>query len=169
MNSSSSVPKGVSLIIHTKNEEKNINECILSTKGFADETIVIDMSSTDKTAEVARKLGASVFIIPDEGFVDNFRNFGVSKANFKWILSLDGDERLTEKLIKTLKKIIKEDKYDVAIIPFKNIRLGKWMKHTGFWPDYHPRLFKKGFVKWQQNIKQAHVPLIIKGKILTLE
>lgn len=162
-------PKGVSLIIHTKQEEKNIKDCILSVKSFADEVIVIDMSSTDKTVEIAQRLGAFIFSIPDKGFVDNFRNFGISKANFEWIFSLDADERLTKKLIKTLKRVMKEDKYDVVRLPFKNIRLGKWMEYTGFWPDYHPRFFRKGFVKWKQNIKQAHVPLIINGRVLTLE
>ena len=159
---------GISLIIHTKNEEKNIKDCILSAKRIVNEILVIDMSSSDKTADIAKRMGALVFVISDSDFVDNCRNFGFSKARFNWILSLDADERLTVSLADQLLRIITENSYDVVMIPFKNIRFGKWMRHTGFWPDYHPRFFKKGYVKFPKNIKQPHVPQKISGRVLTL-
>ena len=65
--------------------------------------------------------------------------------------------------------MVKDNEYDVVVFPFKNIRLGKWMQHTGWWPDYHPRLFRKGYLKWPTNIAKAHIQPIIKGNILTLD
>lgn len=163
-------PRGISLVIHTKNESKNIVDCILSAEGIADEVLVIDMLSSDNTIELAEKMGARIFNVEDVGFADSVRNFGISKTKFKWVLCLDADERLTKKLAKRIKAITKNDQYDVVMLPFKNIRLGKWMKHTGFWPDYHPRLFKKGYLKWQAGTNQPHVPpTVIKGRILTLD
>lgn len=157
----------ISLIIHTKNEENNIKNCIASAKDIVDQIIVVDMESHDKTREIAKKLGAEVYIVKDNRFVDDYRNFGISKARFKWILSLDADELLTDTLRKTIQKFVNEDKYDVIVFPFKNIRLRKWMKHTGWWPDYHPRLYKKGYLKWPM-LNQAHIMPIIKGRIFTL-
>ena len=168
MISNSNISDGISLIIHTKNEEKNIRECILSAKEVANEIIVIDQSSSDGTVEIAKSLGATVYSIPDKGFVDDYFNFGFGKANYKWILHFAADERLTKSLAKKLLNITKKNECDVVTLPFKNIRFGKWMKHTGFWPDYHPRLFKKGCMKYPGNIKQAHAAPIISGKELIL-
>ena len=158
----------VTLIIHTKNEEKNIKDCINSAKDIADEILLVDMQSNDNTISIARKLGARIISISDYGFTDPARNLGMSKVETKWIFSLDADERLTEKLTNKVLQIVEEDKYDVVQFPFKNFIFNKWIKHTGWWPDYHPRLFKKGFLVWPKNVA-PHQPAEIKGKILTLE
>lgn len=158
----------ISLIVHTKNEERNIKDCILSAKEIANEIIVIDQSSSDRTIEIAKSLGATIYSIPDKGFVDDYFNFGFSKGKYKWILHFAADERLTKSLAKKLLNITRKNEYDVVTLPFKNIRFGKWMKHTGFWPDYHPRLFKKGCMKYPSNIRQAHVAPVISGKELIL-
>lgn len=161
--------KGVSLIVHTKDEERNIKDCILSAMDLIDEVIVIDMSSQDKTAELAKSLGAKVISIPDRGFVDDYRNWGFTKTKLPWIISYDADERLTKNQVKIFKKVVKEDIYDVIVAPRKNIRFDKWIKHGGFWPDAQPIIWKKGFLSWPKNIKQAHILPIIKGRILRLE
>ncbi len=160
---------GISLIIHSKNEERNIKNCILSVNQLAEEVIVIDMSSSDKTVKIAESLGARVINIPDKGFVDNYRNWGFSKTNKPWIISIDADERLTQNLIKIFKRVVEEDQYDVVVAPRKNIRFNKWIKHGGFWPDAQPIIWKKGFLTWPKNIKQAHILPLVKGRVLTLE
>lgn len=155
----------LSFIIHTKNEAKNIADCIDSVKSIADEIIVIDMSSTDQTVSIARKKGAQVFAVEDMGSADPARNFGLSQARYKWILYLDADERLPRPLIKTIPEIIKQDKFDLVKFPEKNIILNKWLNHGMWWPDYHIRLFKKGHLDYP---KTVHTQPQTSGKILTL-
>lgn len=159
----------VSLIVHTKNEERNIKDCILSAKDIVDEILVIDMSSSDKTVKIARSLGARVISIPDVGFVDDYRNFAIGKAKYEWILNFDADERVTKKLQKTFLNIVKKDLYDVILAPRKCIRFKKWIKHGGHWPDSQLILFKRSFMKWPSNITQAHIQPILKGRVVTLE
>lgn len=157
--------KGISLVIHTKNEEKNIISCINSAKAIVDEIVVIDMRSTDKTITLAKKAGARVFSVKDYGFADPTRNFGLSKTKYLWTLWLDADERLRVSLAKKLKKISKENKHDLVMIPHKNIIFGKWIKHTGWWPDYHIRFFKKGYIYVPPTV---HFQIEYKGRLLKL-
>lgn len=157
---------GCSLIIHTKNEQENIKDCIESAKGLFDEVIIIDMQSSDKTVKLARGSGAKVYKFKDIGFADPARNFGISKAKYKWILSLDADERLSKSLVDKLFGIIQKDKYDLVRIPHKNYIFNKWIKHTGWWPDYHFRLFKKGHLTYFDTV---HTQPKVEGRVLTLK
>lgn len=159
----------ISFIVHTKNEERNIKDCILSIKGIADEILVADMSSTDNTLKIAKSLGAKIIDLPPEGFVDDYRNLAISKAKHEWILNFDADERLPKKLAGKFLKIIKNDQWDVVLAPRKCIRFNKWIKHGGHWPDPQLILFKKSFMRWPDNINQAHILPILKGRIVTLE
>lgn len=142
----------ISVVINTLNEEKNLPLSIASVKGFADEIVVIDMESTDKTVEVAKKLGAKVFLHKKMGYVEPARNFAISKALNSWVLVLDADEEVTQGLSLQIQKILKEPKADYYRIPRKNIIFGKWLKHSRWWPDYNIRLFKKGSVSWNEVI-----------------
>lgn len=158
--------QALSVVIHTKNEEKMIVDCIKSVKKIADEIIVADMNSSDKTIELARNLGARIVSVPVYDFVEPARNFAISKAKNDWILVLDADERIGLKLGKTIKKIVEKNTYDVVSFPRKNIILNKWMKHGLRWPDYQNRLFRKGFVQWSDAIheKDTH-----KGRFYKIE
>lgn len=158
--------KGLSVVINTKNEEANIEECLNSVKGWANEIIVVDMSSIDKTTEIAKKLGATIYSVKDIGWVEPVRNWSFNKANYEWVLSLDADERVPKTLRDKIDEIIAADNCDVVKIPWKNIFFGKWIQHTFWWPDYHPRLFKKGHVKLEIRI---HPEAICKGRVLELE
>lgn len=156
----------LSLVINTKNEEKNIMPCIKSVGSLANEIIVVDMNSTDQTVSLAKKAGAKVYSSKDFEYVEPARNLALSKATNEWILLLDADERLTKELKTLIKKIIQDNKYDTVAIPRKNIILGKWIRHTGWWPDYQIRLFKKGYVHFSDVI---HSQPEYKGEKLTLE
>src|SRR4030066_85187 len=153
--------KGLSLVINVKNEEKNIAECIKSARAIVDEVIVADMHSTDKTVEIAKKLGATVITVKDFGYVEPARNKAIEKASYSWILVLDADERLTLQLAKTLRKIVDENKYDIVWISKMNYILGKWMQHGAWWPIAVVCMFRNGNVKWTNKI---HEYLKIRGK-----
>lgn len=154
----------ISVVINTLNEEENINRVVSSIK-WADEIIVCDMYSTDKTAEIAKKLGAKVVFHKKVGFVEPARNFAISKASNEWILILDADEEIPDSLVKELKSIANKGQVDFVQIPRKNIIFGKWMHASMWWPDLNIRFFKKGKVIWSD---QIHRPPKTSGKGLTL-
>src|SRR3989338_8352719 len=98
----------LSVVITAWNEEKNIARAISSAKPIADEIVVVDTESTDKTAELAKKLGARVFHHKNTGIVEPVRNFSISKAKGDWILLLDADEEISQELAGYIKKAVKE-------------------------------------------------------------
>jgi (heptosyl)LPS beta-1,4-glucosyltransferase len=156
----------ITVVINTLNEEKNISRAISSVSDFADEIIVCDMFSDDKTVDIAKKLGAKVFTHKKTNYVEPARNFALSKATGDWIFILDADEEITEDLKKKLIEVSKDNEADYVLIPRKNILFGKWMKHSRWWPDYLVRFFKNGFVIWNN---QIHSEPSKKGKELKLE
>lgn len=147
----------ISVVINTLNEEKNLPRALSSTKALADEIIICDMYSDDKTIEVAKKFGAKIYKHKRTDFVEPARNFAISKATGDWVFVLDADEELPQSLVKKLKDISEEDKIDYVLIPRKNIIFGKWIKHSRWWPDFIVRFFKKGKVSWSSKIHS--VPL----------
>lgn len=142
----------LSVVITAFNEEKNLPRVIKSVKGLADEVVVVDTESTDNTASVAKKMGCKVYRHPKPGIVEIARNFSISKAAGDWILLLDADEEVPEKLVREIKKIMQENSVDYCRIPRKNLIFSKWIISSHWWPDYVYRLFKKGAVIWQETI-----------------
>lgn len=142
----------LSVVINAQNVESDLPRAIASVKALADEIVVINQGSIDKTAEVAKKNGAKVFEHESVTHVEKARNFAISKATSDWILILDPDEEIPQKLAEKIKKIIKNPEADYYRIPRKNIIFGKWIKHSRWWPDYNIRLFKKGKVTWNEII-----------------
>jgi len=152
----------ISVVINTLNEEKNIRRCLQSAKRLADEIIVVDMYSDDKTRQIAKDFGAKVFLHKRTGYVEPARNFAIDKANGRWVLILDADERVPPSLAKKLKEIAEtKSDIDCVLIPRKNILLGHWMQNSRWWPDYLPRFFRKGKIRWP---KQIHQQPDLKGK-----
>lgn len=151
----------ISVVIITYNEEHNINACLESVQ-WADEIVVVDTGSTDDTVALAKQYTNRVFSHKHVGYVEPVRNFAISKAKGDWILLLDADERIPQTLVQQIQKLISESSSAHAFfLPRKNIIFGKWMEHTGWWPDYNMRLFKKGAVIWQDKI---HSQPNIQGK-----
>lgn len=153
----------LSAVVSVFNEEKKIEECLKSLS-FADEIIVIDNSSTDKTKKIALKHTKNVYSQknnPEE--IDLQKNFGFKKANGEWILSVDADERVGKELAEEIKEAVSKNTDVIAYwISRKNYIFGKWIKHTGWYPDHQLRLFRKGkgeFVK-----KVVHQTLQVSGK-----
>ena len=133
----------LSVYIIAFNEAEKISDCINSIL-WADEIIVADSHSTDGTSQIAEKLGAKVIQIPFKGYGD-LRNQAIKKCNHDWILSLDSDERCTIEVKNEILSIINQSTIDIYRIPRKNYFMGKWIKHSGWYPNFRqPQLFRKG-------------------------
>lgn len=143
--------KMISAVIHTYNEEKNIERC-LSSLSWADEIVIIDMGSRDKTLDIAKSFKAKIYEHPYTGFVEPARNFGLSKAKGDWILVVDADEEIPKSLAHFLSLEVQHAKYDFYRIARKNIIFNKWIKHAGWWPDCQIRFFKRGAVNWTEKV-----------------
>lgn len=145
----------LSVVLATFNEEKNLPACLDSVKNLADEIIVVDGSSADKTVEVARKYGAKVNV------VENLPNFHINKqkaidlATKDWILQLDADERVTPELAQEIKEEIEnlESETNGYWVARKNWFLGRFLMKGGQYPDYTLRLYRKG----KGHLPQVHV------------
>ena len=137
----------ISAYIIAFNEVDKIRDCINSVL-WADEIVVADSNSTDGTTEIAEKLGAKVFHIKFNGYGD-LRNQAVSHCKGDWIFSLDSDERCTENVRDEVLLLIQNAKLDIYKVPRKNYFMGKWIKFSGWYPNYRqPQLFKAGMMSY---------------------
>jgi (heptosyl)LPS beta-1,4-glucosyltransferase len=157
----------VACVVITKNEEANIQDCLKSAQ-WADELIVVDAESHDKTVESARACGAKVSVRPWPGFGLQ-KNFGMAQASSDWILILDADERVTEELCGEVKTCLAEWRPGAPVayrIPRRNFFYGEWVRGGGVYPDYQVRLFRRGIA--QYNDVAVHENLIVDGEVGTL-
>lgn len=156
----------LSIIIIVKNEEKNIADCLKTAK-WAEEIILVDSGSTDKTLAVARKTIPSIKIITTRaGSFSDWRNLGLKEAKGKWIFYQDADERITPALQKEIITVIEIGSFDYFMMPRLNNLLGKDMKHGGWYPDYVTRLFRKDKLKgWQGKIHESPKAQGKRGKL----
>jgi glycosyltransferase involved in cell wall biosynthesis len=136
----------LSVTIICKNEEENIRECLESVK-WADEIILVDSLSTDKTVEIAKEYTDKIFTEEWMGFARQ-REFALAKASNEWIFPLDADERCSNELKEEIYNIINSSSTFAGYrIPRKTFFLGKWIKHCGWYPGYQTRLFRKDKTK----------------------
>lgn len=158
----------LSVVISAFNEEKKIRDCLESVS-FADEIIFIDNFSTDKTDEISREYTSKVFTCPNNPMLNVNKNFGFTKATGEWILSLDADERVTPELRREIESRIMNHESGINgyWIPRKNIIFGKWIRHTGWYPDYQLRLFKKGKGKFPEI--HIHEMVEVRGETANLK
>lgn len=144
----------LSVVIATKNEERNIRSCLESVK-WVDEIVIIDDMSSDKTVEICREYTERIFFNDSRGSFHINKNLGIEKATGEWILSIDADEIVTPELAQEIKENIHNSKFVGYYIQRKNYFLGKWIKGCGWYPDYTIRLFRKGITKWPLGIHGA--------------
>lgn len=145
MESSNSIK--LSAVVITYNEEDKIGRCLDSLIGVADEIIVVDSLSTDRTVEICKSKGATVISQEFLGYAAQ-KNFGMERANFKYLLSIDADEVLSTELIDSIKNI--KISSNSKIYEFNRLTnfCGKWIKHGGWYPDTKIRIWEKGKGKW---------------------
>lgn len=152
----------LSVVVSAYNEERNIEKCLKSVT-FADEIILVDNQSSDKTKKIASKYTKKIFTRANNIMLNKNKNFGFTKAGGDWILSLDADEQVTMELRKEILQVIKaETEINGYWIPRKNIIFGKWIEHSIWWPDYQLRLFRRGKGRFPE--RHVHEYIEVKGQ-----
>jgi (heptosyl)LPS beta-1,4-glucosyltransferase len=152
----------LSVVVVTLNEEERIRACLESV-AWADEVIVVDAESRDKTATIARELTDHVFVRPWPGFAAQ-KNFGIEQAHGEWILSLDADEvvspALREEIEATLAGGGGHQGYSV---PRRNVFWDRWVRHGGLYPDWQLRLFRRGRGRFVA--RAVHESVVVDGSV----
>ncbi len=147
----------LSLCMIVKNEEKFLPQCLESIKGLADEIIIVDTGSTDRTVEIAGEYGAKVYFHPWEGDFSKSRNISLGYATCDWIFVLDADEELDRKYIPEIKSVIQSDQYDVIFCSVLST------SQNGDSKNYSHRIFRRGKAHYEGIV---HNQLVHEGKWL---
>jgi glycosyltransferase involved in cell wall biosynthesis len=160
----------LSAIIITKNEASHIGDCIDSVS-FADEIIVVDSGSTDTTREIAAAKGAKVVLTDDWPGFGKQKNRALDLATQDWVLSIDADERVTPELAQEIKRMVAQPSADAYKIARLSNFGGRWIRHSGWWPDYVLRLFKRGKARFKdvavhESVQTASTVATLKGHFL---
>lgn len=153
--------KRLTVIILTKDEEENIAHCIGSAS-WADEIIVLDSGSTDRTVEIAAQMGARIYTHPFRNYAEQ-RNVALNLVRTPWVFFLDADERITPELAEEIQKAIEEKDYTGWWVPRRNYIVGKWIKHGGWYPDYQLRLLRPDKARYDP-AWEVHEIVILEGR-----
>jgi len=143
----------ISVVIITFNEERNLARCLESVKDIADEIVIVDSHSTDRTIEIARSYNARIVDLAFTGYGEQ-KNFATTLAANDWILSLDADEVVTQVLKNSIQEVKKAPRYDVYQMPRLTNYCGKWIRHCGWYPDRQTRLYNRTKGRWVE--KKVH-------------
>jgi glycosyltransferase involved in cell wall biosynthesis len=153
----------LSVIVITKNEEASIGEC-LSSVAWADELIVVDSGSTDRTVELCRKYTDKVHLSADWPGFGRQKNRALALASGEWVLSLDADERVTPELRREIEAAMESPADRSAFaMPRRSSYCGRSMRHSGWWPDDVVRLFRRGQGRFSDDL--VHERLIVEGPV----
>jgi glycosyltransferase involved in cell wall biosynthesis len=161
--------QGITVIIHTLNEEKNLVNCLESVK-WADDIVLIDNYSEDKTVEIAKKYTDRIFYYERMGYIEPARRFAVEQALNEWVLIVDADEMVPMRMKQKLESIVVDDIGDVVSIPHNNYFFGSKMERTGWGPlqDTHYRFYKKSLVELSDKI-HSNPEISESARIISIE
>ena len=155
----------ISVIVITKNEAASIARCLESVS-WADEIIVLDSGSTDDTVSICREYTVHVHQTDWPGFGPQ-KNRALDRASGDWVLSLDADEWVTPALRDEIARIVAQSQdVDAFRIPRQSSFCGRFMRHSGWWPDHVVRLFRRGGAKFSDDA--VHERVVVDGKTGTL-
>jgi len=155
----------LSAIVISRNEAENIGEC-LDSLAFCDERIVVDCGSGDATVEIARRKGARVEVHEWHGFGPQ-KNYALSLATGTWVLSVDADERVTPELAAAIEAVLADESADAWEFPRRSSFCGRQMRHSGWYPDYVLRLFRRGKARFDDAL--VHERVICEGTVKRLD
>jgi glycosyltransferase involved in cell wall biosynthesis len=162
--------KTLSVAIITRNEEANL-ERTLGSVAWADEIVVVDSGSDDRTEEIAHSFRARFFLEDWKGFAAQ-KNSALEKCSCDWLLSLDADEALSDELAKEIWELLEGDPpFDGYALPRRNLFLGRWMRFGGFYPDPKLRLFRRGAAEFEARLVHETIHFVgqagrLKGDIV---
>ena len=162
----------LSVAVITFNEAENLGRTLASVQ-WAGEIVVVDSGSTDGTLEIARSYKARVCEHPWQGFAEQ-KNFALAQCRGEWILSLDADEELTPELALEIQHVLaKEPRVEAFHLKRRNLFLGRWIRHGGFYPDAKLRLFRNGLLGGgttpQFGVRPVHETVQFTGEAPTLQ
>lgn len=152
----------ISVVINTYNAEKHLAEVLESVKDF-DEIVVCDMHSNDQTIPIAKQYGCKIVYHEKFSYAEPARNFAIHQATHPWVLVIDADEIVPEKLRNYLYKITENKEIGGVYIPFKNYFINRWIKAA--YPDFKLRFFRKEGAFWPP---QVHSKVKVQGKIIKI-
>ena len=158
----------LSVILITRNEEANLDDCLASLEGIAQQIVVVDTNSSDRTLDIAKNHGATISQPLDWPGFGTQKNRALDLATGEWVLSLDADERLTSALKSEILTAIHHSAHvDCFAIPRLSWYCGRFIRHSGWSPDYVDRLFKRGTARFSDDI--VHERLIPNSQVAKLE
>ena len=158
----------LSVILITRNEESNLDDCLASLEGVAQQIVVVDSNSTDRTLEIANNYGALMAYPTDWPGFGPQKNRALDLATGDWVLSLDADERLTPALKSEILTAMNHSAHvDCFAIPRLSWYCGRFIRHSGWSPDYVERLFKRGTARFSDDL--VHERLIPNGTVAKLK
>lgn len=155
----------ISVAITSYNEEKNIERCLKSVKNLAGEIIVVDEKSTDNTVKIAKKYTDKIFLVDHDSMFHKHKQLALDKCSNDWILQIDCDEELSPGLIKEIQEL--DFTAEAYKIPRKSQIFGKWLEHTGWYPDHQIKLVRKN--KAHYPCKSLHEDMVVEGEVKTLK
>ena len=153
---------GLSAVVITKDNEATIRRCMESL-AFADEIVVLDSGSTDDTLEICRTLGAQVHQATDWPGYGPQKNRALDLATKEWVISIDSDEWITPALRGEIETAIASDAKSGYALPRRSSFCGRFMKHSGWWPDYVVRLFRRDAGRFTDD--RTHERLVVQGTL----
>jgi glycosyltransferase involved in cell wall biosynthesis len=153
----------LSAIVITRDNERTIRRCIESL-AWADEIVVVDSGSTDRTPEICRSLGAQVHVTTDWPGHGPQKNRALALARHDWVLSIDSDEWVANDLREDLQRALRAPGEHRAFeMPRRSSFYGRTMKHSGWWPDYVVRLFRRDSARFSND--HTHERLLVDGRV----
>jgi glycosyltransferase involved in cell wall biosynthesis len=161
----------LTVVILTKNEEKNIEKCINSFRGIAKRFVVVDSFSTDSTKDICLKLGVDFY---ENKFIDYATQFNWALKNTnittKWTMRMDADEELTPELAKEIEEKLPKLESDITGVILKRrvYFMGKWIKHGGVYPQLLLRIFRTGYGECEQKVMDEHI-ILKEGRTVTFK
>lgn len=147
----------VSVAMIVFNEEKNL-ERTLTALTWADELVLVDSGSTDRTPEIAQKFGAQFSVHRDFRGHGEQKNVAIDRCTSEWILLVDADEVPTPELSVEIQKTLADPQYDAYWVPRRNLFLNRWMGHGGLYPDRKLRLFRRGAARLEEGVGPHSTP-----------
>ncbi len=152
----------LSVVVVTRNEEERLRACLLSV-AWADEIVVVDAESEDKTVTIAREFTDRVVVRPWPGYAAQ-KNAALELATGHWVLSLDADEVVSAELRAEIARILAVDgPADGYAVPRRNIFWDRWVRHGGLYPDWQVRLFRRGRARFVA--RAVHESVTVEGRV----